>query len=93
MDKLKAWLQRARAAVVARLVDDWRHLHRFFSVWAASAGGALLTGWQVIPDDMRSYLPHWLPVVAAYLTLACVVIGVAVKQDFTRRPPNGGADA
>ena len=84
MIMFKAWLLRAKAAIVARLVDDWRHLHRFFSVWAAAAGSALLTGWQVIPDDMRSYLPHWLPTTAAYLTLACVVIGVAVKQDFGR---------
>jgi hypothetical protein len=94
MDKFKAWLQRARAAVAARVVDDWRHLHRFYSVKIAALGAAMLTAWEVMPDKAIAFLPHWIPSVAAYATLIGVIAGVLAKQDFSRRPPpNGGADA
>lgn len=94
MGKIKAWLQRAWAAIAARLVDDWRHLHRFLSVRLALISGSVLTGWEVMPERAIAFLPHWIPVAAAYFTLACFVVCVATKQDFSRRPPpNGGADA
>ena len=94
MENLKARLQRALAATAARLVDDWKYLHRFFSVRLVALGSALLTAWQMMPDKVVDLLPHWIPVAAAYLTLISIAVGVAVKQDFKGKPPaDGGPNA
>ena len=90
MNGIKTRMAALKAALATRLVDNWKNLHRFYSVWAASIGGGLLTAWQIIPDDMRAYLPHFIPIVAAYVTLICVVIGAATKQDFRGKPPTDG---
>ncbi len=101
MEKLKALLQRARAAVAARVVDDWRHLHKFYTTWVAAAGTALLSAWdgiphvwRGIPDDVKAAIPPGIVHAMAYIVLLAVVIGAVTRQDFKRRgdPPDGGAN-
>lgn len=75
-------------SIRARMVDDWRHLHRFYSVRVAAMGAALLTAWPQLPDDIKALLPGWLTKAIAYLILVGVVVGAATHQDFSgRRPP------
>ena len=82
------WLVLA-GAVKARLVDDAKHLHKFYSTWAAGAGAVLLTVWPQIPDDVKAMLPGWLVKAAAYAVLIAVVAGAAVKQDFGAKRGGG----
>lgn len=89
MTRIKALLLCAVAYLRSRLVDDWKHLHKFYSVQVAAVGAALLTAWPQLPDDVKALLPGWLSRAIAYLILAGVVISVSTKQDF-RQPPSGG---
>jgi len=70
------------AAMRARLVDDVRQLHRFYSVRAAAIGAVLLTAWTRLPDDVKALLPGWLSRLIAYAVLLAVVAGAATKQTF-----------
>lgn len=79
----------AKAVMVAHLADDWRHLHRFYSTWAASTGLSLIAVWQAIPDTMRACLPRGFLAAVACITLVLVLIGRVIRQDFSARdiPP------
>ena len=91
--KFRAAMTALRTRVAALAVDDIRHLHRFYTTWAAAVGATLTTVWVNLPGDIRAMLPGWLVQVTAYAVLLAVVLGAAAKQEFpkNRDTPEGGA--
>lgn len=83
--------RKALAALKSRLVDDWKHLHRFYSVRAAAIGMVLMYAWPKIPDDIKAAFPTWFTQAVGYLILLGVIAGAATAQNFGGKPPaNGG---
>lgn len=76
IDRLRRW----RSAVAARVVDDWRNAWKWASVRLAALGGvivAAITGapgfakelWDQLPQDVRTTLPVWAPVLVTALPI------------------------
>lgn len=78
------------ATVRAHLVDDWKQLHKFYSVRAAAAGAVILTAWPEVPDDVKAALPGWVVQGFAYAVLFAAIAGAAVKQDLGKPPADDG---
>jgi hypothetical protein len=67
METLARW----RDWVVARLIDDWRTAHKFWSVRLQALGALVMAGlgvvstefpnvWNGLPGDLREKAPSWL---------------------------------
>lgn len=62
------------------LVENWKSLHRSFSVWAMGFSTIFLQVWALMPDDLKTQLPPWVgpPLASGILVLG--IIGRYVKQ-------------
>jgi len=80
-----------------KLIEEWHKSYRLFSVQSMALASALLGTWAVLPDDLKSGLPHWIPNAAGIVILIAGIIGRLVQQgpkedpDATAPglPPNG----
>lgn len=75
-----------------RLIDNWRSWHRFWSVRLTVAGSAFLSAfflypeamlhiWNLIPPDMKAYIPaRFAPFIPVSVIIAGVIARV-VKQE------------
>jgi hypothetical protein len=63
-----------------RLVSDWKKAHRWFSVQALSIATAATVTWQLIPDDLRSAAPSWVPPALLVTILFAGIAGRLVEQ-------------
>lgn len=56
-----------------KLVENWRRMHRAFSVQAMALAAAIQGAWPSIPEDLKAHLPsgivHWV-------SLALLVAGI-----------------
>jgi len=67
--------------VVVEIVPDIKRAYRWFSVQAMVLATAIQGAWLIIPDDMKSSIPHGY---VTAVTMALLVLGVAgrlVKQE------------
>lgn len=63
-----------------KLIDEWRHCWKMFSVQANAAALALVGAYQVLPDDFKHAIPsNWMMGAAAVL-VALGTIGRLVDQ-------------
>jgi len=63
-----------------KLVPEWRVAWRWFSVQLAAVLAALPMVWPLLPDDMKSYIPHeWHPWIVSGMALA-IIAGRLVPQ-------------
>jgi len=63
-----------------KLIEEWHKSYRLFSVQAMALASALLGTWAVLPDDLKSGLPHWIPNAAGIVILVAGIIGRLVQQ-------------
>lgn len=75
-----------------QLINDWHRCHRFWSVRLSAVGAVLLTVaqefpdalshvWLIVPDEIRSEIPHSL---VQWLGIAAVAAGIVarlIRQD------------
>jgi hypothetical protein len=54
-------------------VANWRGAWRWYSLQAMALSGAVQAAWEVLPADLKQYLPHWLGLV---LSLSLLLLGV-----------------
>ena len=70
-----------------RLVPNWKRLWKAFSVWVPLLNIAIITTWQMLPDELKLALPDsWVLTVAKVL----MVVGVAgrlLQQGLGQDPP------
>jgi hypothetical protein len=63
-----------------KLVENWRRMHRAFSVQAMALAAAIQGTWPMIPEDLKAALPtsivHWVSVAL----LAAGIVGRLVDQ-------------
>ena len=57
-----------------KLVDNWRRLHRAFSVQAMALAAAIQGAWPSVPDDLKAVLPHNL---VHWISILLLVAGIA----------------
>lgn len=67
--------------------EDWRQASKFISIRAAAAQAAFLLAWAQLPDDLKSYIPHWLGTVVALALVLVGVLGVLVVQKESSNDP------
>lgn len=60
-----------------RLVENWRRLHRAFSVQAMALAAAIQGAWPSVPDDLKQVLPHNL---VHWVSIALLVAGIAGRM-------------
>lgn len=78
-----------------KLIDEWRHAHRFGSVRLSAAmatlfgiGPSVLSAWSDIPDDLKQALPHgWAQAIAVG---GFVLVLLARIFTIEQRGTNGG---
>lgn len=58
-----------------KLVDDAKNWWRWTSMRAMAFAVAFLGGWEILGDDLKAYLPHWVGVGVALLTLCIFGMG------------------
>ena len=56
-----------------KLIAEWRHAWRWFSMQAMLLSGAVQAAWEALPADLKQYLPSWLGLV---LSLSVLVLGL-----------------
>lgn len=57
-----------------KLVDNWRRMHRTFSVQAMALAAAIQGAWPTVPDDLKAVLPHNL---VHWVSITLLVAGIA----------------
>lgn len=62
------------------LVEGWQTAHKWFSTQAMAVAAAILGGWQVLPDDMKTALPQCLVAWVAVVLLVLGIGGRLIKQ-------------
>ena len=64
-----------------KLIDEWKHAWKMFSVQANVLGAALVGGYTQLPQEFKDVVPHqWVLWIAA-LTFVAGGLGRLVKQD------------
>lgn len=63
-----------------KLVDNWRRLHRAFSVQAMAIAAAIQATWPSIPEDLKATLPHHLVNIVSVVLLVAGIVGRMVDQ-------------
>ena len=76
-----------------KLIEEWRKGYRLFSVQAMALATALLGAWAVLPDDLRTTLPHWVPNLAGITILVAGILGRLVQQTPPALPVDPDATA
>lgn len=69
-----------------KLVDNWRRLHRTFSVQAMALAAAIQGVWPTIPDDLKAHLPNGLVHWVSVGLLAAGILGRMVDQGSVTEP-------
>lgn len=62
------------------LIDEWRDAWRFATVWAAGAGFAALTVWNMMPGPVRQLVPDWIEVSVGLVLWGLVFLARIVRQ-------------
>ena len=63
-----------------KLVSEWRHWWRMFSVWAMGIAAAVQGAWSFIPPEMQASVPDsWLRAATAIL-MALGIAGRLIDQ-------------
>ena len=78
-----------------KLIDDWKKLHKMWSVQAAAAAATVQTTWLTLPDFVKGHLPAVSETVVSYMVavlLVLVPILRAVSQT-PAEPTEGKSDA
>ena len=60
-----------------RLVEDWKHVHKWYSTWLASVSasvGVLAIKWPDLPTSWTSSLPHWVHPALGWIAVACAFL-------------------
>jgi hypothetical protein len=63
-----------------RLIPNWRRAWRMFSMQAMGWGAAMLTGWPLIPDDLRATVDPALYMRIAAALLVAGMFGRLIHQ-------------
>jgi hypothetical protein len=63
-----------------KLVDNWKRMHRAFSVQAMAAAAAIQGAWPTIPDDLKAALPHGIVHWVSIALLVAGIVGRLVDQ-------------
>lgn len=66
------------------LIPNWRKAWRMFSVQAQSLALACIPAWQAVPEDIRTAVPRWLPLVLLGVILVGGIVGRLIDQPKTR---------
>ena len=64
-----------------KLIDEWRHAWRWFSMQAMVMVAALQGGWAALPDDLKQHFPARLVTALSVGLLLLGIGGRLVRQD------------
>ena len=64
-----------------KLVDDFRHAWKWFSIQAMALAVALQGAWAAFGDDLKQNVPHWLVTAITLGLLAAGIGGRMVSQE------------
>lgn len=73
------------------LVDEWKTLHKKWSVQAAAAAATVQTTWLTMPDFVKAHLPPVAENVVAYVVTALLVL-IPILRGIDQTP-KGNDDA
>lgn len=63
-----------------QLIDDARGAWKLLSVNAMAIGTVLEGAWISVPDDLKAFVPQWLPHVLAMSIFVLGIAGRMIKQ-------------
>ena len=63
-----------------KLCADWKQCHRWISMHAMTAAGAIQGAWLAVPDDMKSRMPEHLVSGATISLMLLGIIGRLIAQ-------------
>lgn len=70
-----------------RLVPNWKKAHRMLSVQLTALNGSIAYGWALVPDTLRTEVPHAVVVGVSIALFALPVIGRLIDQGGITDPP------
>ncbi|HGV3510436.1 TPA: hypothetical protein ACNGZA_006179 [Klebsiella michiganensis] len=63
-----------------KLVDDWKHAWKFFSMHTLVLAGVIPTVWAELPPDLKASIPPGTMGAITAVIAACGVVGRLVSQ-------------
>lgn len=69
-----------------KLIDEWKHAWRMFSVQAGALGVAIPLVYIQLPEEFRASIPHSWVMIATGITAACGLAGRLIHQPAIEKP-------
>ena len=71
-----------------KLINNWKQIHKFRSTQILAISTILQTTWMSMPEDLKAYIPTYVPETIAIIIFACGIMGRMIKQELGGHKPH-----